>query len=355
MGWLPNFPNMEKINLKALWIEELESFLDKLGEKKYKAKQLAKWIYNKGVTDFEEMTDLSKDLRRKLSEVAYIGKLKLTRKQVSKIDQTEKFLLELFDDKRIETVLMREKNGVTVCISTQVGCALNCIFCATGKSGFERNLSAGEIVDQIIAVKGYLKEDEKITNIVIMGMGEPLLNYENTVKAIRIIQSELGLSISAKRITLSTSGIAPEIYKLADERLKIKLALSLNAPDDELRRKLMPITKKYPLSEVLEALKYYAKKNDIRITFEYVLIKDVNDSEEQALKLAKLIRGITCKINLIPYNPIKECPYKKPDEETLMKFRDILYPRAPAVTLRRSKGEDIQAACGQLANATIEE
>jgi len=348
MGWLPNFPNMEKINLKALWIEELESFLDKLGEKKYKAKQLAKWIYNKGVTDFEEMTDLSKDLRRKLSEVAYIGKLKLTRKQVSKIDQTEKFLLELFDDKRIETVLMREKNRVTVCISTQVGCALNCIFCATGKSGFERNLSAGEIVDQIIAVKGYLKEDEKITNIVIMGMGEPLLNYENTVKAIRIIQSELGLSISAKRITLSTSGIAPEIYKLADERLKIKLALSLNAPDDELRRKLMPITKKYPLSEVLEALKYYAKKNDIRITFEYVLIKDVNDSEEQALKLAKLIRGITCKINLIPYNPIKECPYKKPDEETLMKFRDILYPRAPAVTLRRSKGEDIQAACGQL-------
>src|SRR3990170_954410 len=339
---------MEKINLKALWIEELESFLDKLGEKKYKAKKLAKWIYNKGVTDFEEMTDLSKDLRRKLSEVAYIGKLKLTRKQVSKIDQTEKFLLELFDDKRIETVLMREKNGVTVCISTQVGCALNCIFCATGKSGFERNLSAGEIVDQIIAVKGYLKEDEKITNIVIMGMGEPLLNYENTVKAIRIIQSELGLSISAKRITLSTSGIAPEIYKLADERLKIKLALSLNAPDDELRRKLMPITKKYPLSEVLEALKYYAKKNDIRITFEYVLIKDVNDSEEQALKLAKLIRGITCKINLIPYNPIKECPYKKPDEETLMKFRDILYPRAPAVTLRRSKGEDIQAACGQL-------
>ncbi len=339
---------MEKINLKGLWIEELENFLERLEEKKYKAKQLAKWIYNKGVTDFEEMTDLSKELRRKLSEVAYIGKLKLTRKQVSKTDQTEKFLLELFDGKRIETVLMREKNRVTVCISTQVGCALNCIFCATGKSGFERNLSAGEIVDQIIAVKGYLKEDEKITNIVIMGMGEPLLNYENTVKAIRIIQLELGLSISAKRITLSTSGIAPEIYKLADERLKIKLALSLNAPDDELRRKLMPITKKYPLSEVLEALKYYAKKNDIRITFEYVLIKDVNDSEEQALKLAKLIRGIPCKINLIPYNPIKECPYKKPDEETLMKFRDILYPRAPAVTLRRSKGEDIQAACGQL-------
>jgi 23S rRNA (adenine2503-C2)-methyltransferase len=339
---------MDRVNLKGLWIEELGLLLGDLEEKKYKAKQLAKWIYNKGVIDFEQMTDLSNELRRKLSEVAYIGNLKLIRKQVSKIDQTEKFLFELADGKRIETVLMREKNRVTVCISTQVGCALSCIFCATGKSGFERNLSAGEIVDQIIAVRGHLREDEKITNIVIMGMGEPFLNYENTVKAIRIIQSEIGLSISAKRITVSTSGIVPGIRQLADEGLKIKLALSLNAPDDELRRKLMPITKKYPLSEVLDALKYYAKENDIRITFEYVLIKKVNDSAQQALKLAKLIRGIPCKINLIPYNPIKGCQYEKPDEETMQTFRDMLYPRAPAVTLRKSKGADIQAACGQL-------
>jgi 23S rRNA (adenine2503-C2)-methyltransferase len=339
---------MEKLNLKGLWIEELEQLLGKLSEKKYKAKQLAKWIYNKGVSDFEQMTDLSKKLRRKLSEVAYIDKPKLVKKQTSRIDQTEKFLFELCDGKRIETVLMREGERITVCVSTQVGCALNCIFCATGKMGFERNLSAGEIVDQIIAVKEYLQEDEKITNIVIMGMGEPLLNYENTVKAIRIIQSELGLSISAKRITLSTAGIIPQIYRLADENLKIKLALSLNAPNDELRKKLMPITKKYSLSKVLEALKHYAKINDTRITFEYVLIKDVNDSEEQAKDLAKLVRGIPCKINLIPYNPIRNCPYKKPDEETLQKFRDTLYPRAPAVTLRKSKGEDIQAACGQL-------
>ncbi|MFH0931455.1 MAG: 23S rRNA (adenine(2503)-C(2))-methyltransferase RlmN, partial [Candidatus Zixiibacteriota bacterium] len=233
-------------------------------------------------------------------------------------------------------------------ISTQVGCALNCIFCATGSMGFERNLSAGEIVDQIICAKEHLKEDEKITNLVIMGMGEPLLNYENTLKAIRMIQSELGLSISAKRITLSTAGIVPQIYKLADEGLRIKLALSLNAPDDELRKKLMPLTKKYPLSKVMEALKYYAEKTDTRITFEYVLIKDINDSKEQALELAKLVRGIPCKINLIPYNPVKNCPFKKPDEDSLQAFRDILYPRAPAVTLRKSKGEDIQAACGQL-------
>jgi 23S rRNA (adenine2503-C2)-methyltransferase len=339
---------MLKINLKGLWIEELESFLEELGEKKYKAKQLAKWIYNKGETGLEQMTDLSKELRRKLSEVAFIGNLRLIRKQVSRIDQTEKFLFELADDKKIETVLMREKNRITVCISTQAGCSLNCIFCATGKSGFERNLSAGEIVDQIIAVKTSLKENEKITNVVIMGMGEPLLNYENTVKAIRIIQSELGLSVSARRITLSTSGIVPGIRRLADEGLKIKLALSLNSPDYELRRKLMPITRKYPLSEVLEALKYYARKNDIRITFEYVLIKGINDSEKQALKLAKLVRGIPCKINLIPFNPVKGCPYEKPGEETMQTFRDILYPRAPAVTLRKSKGEDIQAACGQL-------
>jgi len=339
---------MEKINLKGLWIEELESFLDKLGEKKYKAKQIAKWIYNKGAADFVQMTDLSKELRQKLSQVAYIGRLKFIRKQVSKLDQTEKFVFELADGGRIETVLMREERRVTVCISTQVGCALNCIFCATGKSGFERNLSAGEIVDQIIEVRGHLNENEKITNIVIMGMGEPLLNYDSVVKAIRIIQSELGLSISARKITLSTAGIVPGIHQLADEGLKIKLALSLNAPDDELRRKLMPITGKYPLPDVLEALRYYAKRTDIRITFEYILIKGVNDSEEQALKLAKLVRGIPCKINLIPYNPIKGCPYEKPDQETMQAFRDILYPRAPAVTLRKSKGVDIQAACGQL-------
>lgn len=339
---------MDRVDLKGLWIKDLEVFLEKLGEQKYKAKQIAKWIYSKGVTDFAQMTDLSKELRQKLSQVAYIGKLKLVRRQVSKLDQTEKFLFELSDESRIETVLMREEKRVTVCISTQVGCALNCIFCATGKSGFERNLSAGEIVDQIIAVRGHLKENEKITNIVIMGMGEPLLNYENVVKAIRIIQSELGLSLSARKITLSTAGIVPGIRQLADEGLKIKLALSLNAPDDELRRKLMPITGKYLLPDVLEALRYYAKRTDIRITFEYILIKGVNDSEEQALKLAKLVRGIPCKINLIPYNPIKGCPYEKPDQETMQAFRDILYPRAPAVTLRKSKGADIQAACGQL-------
>jgi len=339
---------MSKINLKNLWIEELEELLGKSGEKKYKAKQLAKWIYNKGITDFEQMTDLSKELRRKLKEIAYIERLKLIKRQISRIDQTEKFLFQLFDGKKIETVLMREKDRVTLCISTQVGCVLNCIFCATGKMGFERNLSAGEIVDQIICAKEHLKENEKITNLVIMGMGEPLLNYENTLKAIRIIQSELGLSISAKRITLSTVGIVPRIYQLADQGLKIKLALSLNAPQDELRRKLIPITKKYPLSKVLEALKYYAKVNDTRVTFEYVLIKDINDSKEQAKELAKLIRGIPCKINLIPYNPIKNCPFKKPDEDTLQNFRDTLHPRAPAVTLRKSKGEDIQAACGQL-------
>jgi 23S rRNA (adenine2503-C2)-methyltransferase len=339
---------MEQINLKGLWIEELEGILDKLGKKKYKAKQLAKWIYNKGISDFEQMTDLSKELRKKLAEIAFIDKLKLIKKQTSRIDQTEKFLFELSDGKKIETVLMREKERVTLCISTQVGCALNCIFCATGSMGFERNFSAGEIVDQIICAKEFLKEDERITNLVIMGMGEPLLNYENTLKAIRMIQSEIGLSISAKRITLSTAGIVPQIYKLADEGLKIKLALSLNAPDDELRKKLMPITKTYPLSKVMEALKYYAEKTDTRITFEYVLIKDINDSKEHALELAKLVRGIPCKINIIPYNPVKNCPYEKPEEQTLQKFRDLLYPRAPAVTLRKSKGEDIQAACGQL-------
>jgi len=339
---------MEKINLKGLWLEELEELLGKSGEKKYKSRQIAKWIYNKGVRSFEQMTDISRELRRKLSEIAYIDRLQLVKKKTSQIDKTEKFLFKLFDGKNIETVLMRDKERVTVCVSTQVGCALHCIFCATGKMGYERNLSAGEIVDQIICVKEHLEENEKITNVVIMGMGEPLLNYDNTIKAIKIIRSELGLSISAKKITLSTAGIVPGIYRLAEEGLKIKLALSLNAPSDGLRKKLMPVAKKYPLLKILEALKYYARINDVRITFEYILIRDINDSEEQAKDLAKLVRGIPCKINLIPYNPIRNCPFKKPDEETLLKFRDILYPRAPAVTLRKSKGEDIQAACGQL-------
>lgn len=338
----------EKVNLKSLSLDELTDFVINLKEKKFKARQLFKWIYNKGISDFEEMTDISKTLRSKLNEIAFIGEIKKVKSIKSEDQSTEKFLFELEDKEKIESVLIREKDRITICISTQVGCPLNCTFCATGKMGFKRNLNAGEIVDQIIQIKKYLKRDEKITHIVIMGMGEPLLNYENTLKVIKIIHSELGLGFAARKITLSTSGIIPRIYQLAEEGLKIKLAISLNASNDKIRNILMPMNKKYPIKELLKSAKFYAQKTDQRMTFEYVLIKDINDSKKDALELAKLVQGIPCKINLIAYNKVSGLPFEKPDEKKVIEFRDILYPRCPAVTIRKSKGEDIQAACGQL-------
>lgn len=338
----------EKTNLKGLSQEELEEFLLQLGEEKYKFRQLFKWVYNKGLTDFKKMSDLSKSLRLKLEDIAYIQSLKKLSSLKSKDGSTEKFLFELEDKERIESVLIKDKNRITLCISTQVGCVLGCLFCATGQMGFKRNLTSGEIVDQIIFIKRHLKPDERITNLVLMGMGEPLLNYENTLQAIRIMKSELGLGFASRKVTLSTAGIVPGILKLADEGLKIKLAVSLNAANDDLRNYLMPINKKYPIKKLLEAAKYYAKKTDQRITFEYLLIKDTNDSKKDALDLSKIVRGLSCKINLIPYNRVPDFPFKKPDEGKIKEFRDLLCPRCPAVTLRRSKGEDIQAACGQL-------
>lgn len=333
----------EKINLKGLWIDDLEKLLEELGEKAYKANQLALWIYDKGSTDFSQMTDLSKSLREKLSSIAYMDTIKLLKAQTSELDFSKKFLFELKDGEKIEAVLMWEDGRTTICVSTQVGCPLACAFCATGKMGFKRNLTSGEIVDQILALK-----DHRPTHVVLMGMGEPLLNYENTIKALKIVNSELGLSFAGKKITLSTVGIPNMIKKLADLTLRIRLAISLNAPSDQKRSQLMPINKKYPLNTLLEAVKYYAKKKKLRLTFEYVLIKDFNDSEEDALELSKLVRGIPCKINLIPYNSVPDLSFEKPSEEKITAFRNYLYPRCPAVTLRKSKGEDIQAACGQL-------
>jgi 23S rRNA (adenine2503-C2)-methyltransferase len=333
----------EKINLKGLWIEDLEKLLSELGEKRYKANQLALWIYDKGSNDFGQMTDLSKTLQEKLNSVSYIETIKPIKVQTSQLDFSHKFLFELKDGERIETVLMWEDDRTTICVSTQVGCPLGCAFCATGKMGFKRNLTAGEIVDQILTLK-----DHKPTHVVLMGMGEPLLNYENTTKALKIMNSERGLSLAAKNITLSTVGIPEMIKKLADLILRIKLAISLNAPTDEKRNQLMPINKKHPLRSLLEAVKYFTQKTGRRITFEYVLIKDFNDSQKDALELSKLVRGIPCKINLIPYNSVPDLPWEKPSEAKIIAFRDYLYPRCPTVTLRKSKGEDIQAACGQL-------
>ena len=333
----------QKMNLKGMWVGDFEQLLGELGEKRYKARQLASWIYARGATDFSEMTELSKDLREKLSRIATINGVQLVKKQVSQKDLSEKFLFKLSDGEKVETVLMWEADRVTACVSTQVGCPLGCTFCATGQMGCKRNLTAGEIVDQIIALR-----DNRINHVVLMGMGEPLLNYDEVLKAIRIMNNEMGLSFAAKRITVSTAGIPDMIEKLADENLKLKLAISLKAATDAKRTKLMPVNKKHPVKELLAAVKAFGKKTKRGVTFEYVLIRDVNDSEKDALALSKLVQGIRCKINLIPYNPVDDLPYDRPSEEKILAFRDYLYPRAPAVTLRRSKGEDILAACGQL-------
>ncbi len=343
-----------KVNLKNLWIDDLELFLEKLREKKFHASQIAKWIFQKGISDLDLMTDISRQTRSVLKTKAYISDLRLMTKQKSKLDQTQKYLFCLEDEERIETVLIKEKGRFTLCVSTQVGCALGCAFCATGKMGFKRNLTFGEIVDQIIQVKKLLPAQEGIDNIVMMGMGEPLLNYTNVIKSIQIISSEFGPSISAKRITLSTCGIVPEIEKLARENSKVKLAISLNATNDETRNRLMPINIKYPLGKLLPAVKSYAQKTKRRVTFEYTLIAGINDSDEDAARLAKLIRGIPCKINLIAYNPMAGLKFEKPDERRIEDFKQLLYPRCPAVTVRKSKGQDIEAACGQLRGKTKE-
>ena len=332
-----------KMNLKGMWVADFEQLLGELGEKRYKARQLASWIYARGASDFSEMTELSKDLREKLARIATINGVQLEKRQVSQKDLSEKFLFKLSDGEKVETVLMWEADRVTACVSTQVGCPLGCTFCATGQMGCKRNLTAGEIVDQIISLR-----DNRVNHVVLMGMGEPLLNYDEVLKAIKIMNNEMGLSFAAKRITVSTAGIPAMIEKLADENLKLKLAISLNAATDAKRTKLMPINKKHPIKEVLAAVKAFGKKTKRGVTFEYVLIRDVNDSEKDALALSKLVKGIRCKINLIPYNPVDGLPYDRPSEETILAFRDYLYPRAPAVTLRRSKGEDILGACGQL-------
>jgi 23S rRNA (adenine2503-C2)-methyltransferase len=332
-----------KINLKGLWIDDFEKLLADLGEKRYKARQLASWIYAKGTSDFSLMTDLSQDLRRKLAQISYIESIKPVKRQISDKDLSEKFLFELADGEKVETVLIWEAKRVTVCVSTQVGCPFGCSFCATGRMGYKRDLTAGEIVDQIISLG-----EHRITHAVLMGMGEPLLNFDNTLKAIKIMNDEMGLSFSAKRITVSTAGIPSAIKKLADERLKIKLAVSLNSPTDKKRTEIMPVNKKHPLEKLMAAVKQFTDKTGRGVTFEYVLMEGINDSEKDALALSKLVRGIPCKINLIPYNAIPDLPFKRPSEEKVVAFRDFLYPRCPAVTLRISKGEDILAACGQL-------
>ena len=337
---------MDKIDMRGITDDELQEYLKIIGSKPYRAKQVLDWVYNKKIKSIGEMTNLSKKLREDLQKEFYVSNIILLQEVVSK-DGTRKYLFEPADKQKIESVLMPDDKRLTLCVSTQVGCKFNCSFCYTGKMGFTRNLTSGEIVNQIMSIS---KNEKRITNIVFMGMGEPLDNYENVIKAAKIIFSPWGLGISASKITLSTCGLIPGLKRLKDEKLKINLAISLNASDDNVRNRLIPVNKKYPLKELLKACREYPLKPRKRITFEYVLIKDVNDSEKDAKQLADLLKGIKCKINLLPFNkkPDAKSQYETPDQDKVDKFHEYLLSRNFSVFTRKQRGIDISASCGQL-------
>ncbi|PYK37502.1 MAG: 23S rRNA (adenine(2503)-C(2))-methyltransferase RlmN [Verrucomicrobia bacterium] len=342
-----------KIDIKSLRLEELQEKLDELGEPKYRAGQIADWLHKKRVTSFDEMTDLPQSLRAELARQFSLDKIDIVRVLGSK-DSTQKFLFRLPDGNLIESVLIpaspalygEKSDRRTICISTQVGCAYGCKFCASGLEGFSRNLRANEIVDQIIAVER--ASGEKIDNIVFMGMGEPFANFENLTRAIRIINSPWGLGIGARHITVSTSGLAPQIRKLADEPTQVRLAVSLHGATDEVRDRIMPINRRYNIDMLLSACDYYISRKKQRLTFEYILIAGVNDSDEQAHLLAKHARRLSAKVNLIPYNTVEGLPWSRPSRNRQENFLSILRAARIAGTLRREKGHDIEAACGQL-------
>ncbi len=333
------------LDLKSLTLNRLKILVKGLNWEDYRAPQIFAWLWQKGITDIEEMTNLAKSKRTILKERTFISQLELLVTQKAK-DGTQKFVFELADGNNIESVFIPELGRKTVCVSTQAGCALGCRICYTGQIGFKRNLKFFEIADQVL--QGQKLIGQKITNVVFMGMGEPLLNLAECLKAIEVLNLDFGFCIGARRITVSTVGIIDKIYEIARFPLPIKLAVSLNGADDKIRNYLMPITKKYPLNELIEAIKYYTKMKRKGVTFEYVLVKGVNDSVKDATKLRKLIKDIPCKINLIPFNPFPGCELKPPTKNELVNFAGILYPGLPAVTIRKSKGAEILAGCGQL-------
>lgn len=333
-------------NIKDLTLNEIEQWLLSIEEKPFHARQIIAWIYARGAASFDDMTDLSKGLREKLKTEFLISKPNIVSTEISR-DNTKKLLIKLGDGNCIECVLIPEENRLTLCVSTQAGCSLGCKFCMTGKMGFARNLRLSEMVDQVFAAQSALTDNQKITNTVLMGMGEPLLNYDEVIKFLNILIEPKGFAFAARRITVSTAGIVPFIERLGRET-KVNLAVSLNAATDETRTKLMPINKKYPLKELLDVCRKYPFQRNRRITFEYILIKDVNDSLDDAKKLVKLLKDIPCKINLIPFNPFPDSGFERLDDKTVSAFQKILLDAEYTAFVRQSKGRDISAACGQL-------
>lgn len=352
----------KKVDLKNLDLVELTEWVEKLGQKKYRAKQLFGWIYQKRIESFDAMSDISASFREELNKIAYLSQVELSTKQTAS-DGTSKYLFQLEDNNTIESVLIPDEDRFTVCISTQVGCAINCGFCLTGSSGFVRNLTSAEIVNQVLEIDKDVKNqkfeinrsrlipqnaDRIITNVVLMGMGEPLLNFDNVVRAIRILSATDGFNFAPKHITLSTAGVVPRMYDLTKAETNVNLAISLNATVNEQRSYLMPINKKYPIEQLLQACRDYPNPQRRRITFEYVLISGINDTLADAHRLVKLLKGIRCKLNLIPFNEVPGCSFKRPETETVLQFQKILIDNNYIAIIRESRGQDILAACGQL-------
>lgn len=339
-----------KINLLNLTKTELENFVVENGMKKFYAKQIFSWLHEKFVRDINDMSNISLKDREMIAEKAYIPYLNLLKYQVSKVDKTEKFLFQLEDSNTIETVLIKNKDRNTLCISSQVGCAVNCDFCATGMGGFVRNLELSEIINQVYTVeRRLLKQGERLTNIVYMGMGEPLLNLENLIKSLELFSDDKGINISRRKITVSTSGIVPAIEQLLERKVHVELAISLHSAINEKRDILMPINKAYPLEDLHTVLKSYQRLTNRRITFEYLLINNVNVSEGDANALANFVHDFDHMVNIIPYNHVEGKPYERPADKKMEKFLDILEnKRRINMSVRREKGTDIDGACGQL-------
>lgn len=339
-------------NLLDLTLDELKIWMKDNGENVFRAKQIQDFIY-KDVWDFEKMTNLSKATLEKIKTYFYIGIPKMVKLSKSKQDDTIKFLFEYNDGSLIESVVMKYKHGFSICVSTQVGCRMGCKFCASTIGGMIRNLSAGEILAQILAAQKEV--GERISNVVLMGSGEPLDNYDNVIKFLELANAEYGLNIGQRHITLSTCGIVPKIYSLADKDLQITLAISLHAPNDEARKNMMPIANKYSIKEILEACRYYIDKTNRRITYEYALVKGVNDNREQAKELAQLLQGMLCHVNLIPVNQVEKNNFEKSTTENIKTFSDVLTKHGIENTIRREMGADIDAACGQLRRKYLDE
>ena len=336
---------MLKDNIKNYNLEELQKIIENLGEKKYRAEQIFSWIYKENVISFDEMVNLPLSLRNTLKEKFDLHIFNIITKQESK-DGTKKYLFDILDGNAIETVLMEYKHGYTICVSSQVGCKMGCKFCASTGVKFARSLEAGEILEQLQAVER--DTGIKISNVVFMGIGEPLDNFDNVLKAVELINSPKGMNIGARHISISTSGLVPKIYELADKNLQCTLSISLHSASNEKRSEMMPVNKVYNIEELMKACKYYIEKTNRRISFEYALAKENNDNLEDAKELVKLLHGMLCHVNLIPINKIDNGKYTKSTNENIIKFRDYLNDHGIVATIRRELGSDIDAACGQL-------